>query len=100
LLGYLSRLLESYGIEITGSGSTGERFLADLDAREHDVLLIDQDEDAPALSPQTTERLTHWPKPVLYNDSMATRVSLRRGNPEFGHRLVEQISALAASVHP
>ena len=61
---------------------------------EHDVLLIDQDEDFPTLSPNRAERLRHWPVPVLFNDSMATRLSLRRGNPEFGRRLVEQISAL------
>jgi len=100
LLRYLSRLLESYGIEITRAGSINERFLGDLDSNEHDVLLIDQDEDIHALTPDAAELLSHWPRPVLFNDSMATRVSLQQGNPEFGRLLVEQISALLAPEHP
>jgi hypothetical protein len=71
-----------------------EQFLGGLELTEHDVLLIDQDEDFPTLSPNRSERLRHWPVPVLFNDSMATRLSLRQGSPEFGRRLVEQISAL------
>ena len=94
MLRYLSRLLESYGIEITRAGSISERFLGDLDSDEHDVLLIDQDEDISLLTRSAAERLRHWPRPVLFNDSMATRVSLHQGNPEFGRLLVEQISAL------
>ncbi len=71
-----------------------EQFLGGLELTEHDVLLIDQDEDLHTLSPNRAERLRHWPVPVLFNDSMATRLSLRQGNPEFGRLLVEQISAL------
>lgn len=93
-------MLESYGIEITRAGSINERFLGDLDSNEHDVLLIDQDEDIHALTPDAAELLSHWPRPVLFNDSMATRVSLQQGNPEFGRLLVEQISALLTPEHP
>jgi hypothetical protein len=100
LLSYLSRLLESYGIEITRAGSINERFLGDLDWNEHDLLLIDRDEDISPLTPSAAERLRRWPRPVLFNDSMATRVSLRQGNSEFGRLLVEQISALVIPDRP
>jgi hypothetical protein len=76
-----------------------EHFLGGLDLTEHDVLLIDQDEDIPTLSPNAAERLRRWPRPVLFNDAMATRLSLRQGNPEFGRLLVEQISALLTANH-
>ena len=90
----MARLLESYGLEITGAVSITERFLDELESNGHDVLLIDRDEDIPAFSWNTADRLRHWPRPVLFNDSMATRVSLHQGNPEFGRLLVERISAL------
>ena len=87
-------MLESYGIDVVSAGPLNEQFLGSLELTEHDVLLIDRCEDIPAQSPKTAELLRHWPKPVLLNDSMATKLSLRRGNPEFGRLLVEQISAL------
>jgi hypothetical protein len=90
----LSRLLESYGFEIVRAVPLTEQFLDELEVTEHDVVLIDQDEDIPALPPNAAERLRHWHRPVLFNDSMATRVSLQQGNPEFGHLLAEQICAL------
>ncbi len=71
-----------------------EQFLGGLELTEHDVLLIDRCEDATPLPATLGKLLDHWPKPVLLNDSMATKLSLRRGNPEFGRLLVEQISAL------
>ena len=100
MLRYLSRLLESYGIEITRAGSPSERFLGELDSNEYDVLLIDRDEDISPLTPNAAERLSRWPRPVLFNDSMATRLSLRQGSPEFGRLLVEQISALVIPDRP
>jgi hypothetical protein len=76
-----------------------EQFLGRTELIEHDVLLIDQNEDIPALFPSTAERVRHWSRPVLVNDSMATRLSLRQGNPEFGQLLVEQIDALLTANH-
>ena len=61
---------------------------------EHDVLLVDRCEDAAPLNAALEHLLDHWHRPVLFNDSMATRLSLRQGNPEFGRLLVEQIYAL------
>ena len=90
----MSRLLESYGFEIVRAVPLNEQCLDGLEVTEHEVLLIDQDEDIPALPPNAAERLRHWHRPVLFNDSMATRVSLQQGNPEFGRLLVEQICAL------
>ena len=76
-----------------------EQFLGGLELTEHDVLLIDQDEDSPTLSPKAAERLRRWPRPVLFNDAMATRLSLRQANPEFGRLLMEQIGALLTPDH-
>ena len=76
-----------------------EQFLGSIELTDHDVLLIDQDEDLPAPPPYAAERFGHWPRPVLFNDSMATRLSLRQGNPEFGRALVEQIYALLSPEH-
>jgi hypothetical protein len=90
----LSRLLESYGFEIIRAGPLNEQFLGELELIEHEVLLIDEDEDLPVLPPNAVERLRHWHRPVLFNDSMVTRVSLQQGDPEFGRLLVKQIGAL------
>jgi hypothetical protein len=87
-------LLESYGFEITHAGLLNEQFLDSLELTPYDLLIIDQDEDIPTLSTKPAERLGHWPRPVLFNDSMATRVSLQKGNPGFGRLLAEQICAV------
>jgi hypothetical protein len=92
----LSRLLESYGFKIVRAVPLNDQFPGSLEVIEHDVLLIDQDGGLPTLPPNAAERLRHWHRPVLFNDSMATRVSLQQGNPEFGRLLVEQICALVA----
>jgi len=90
----LSRQLESYGFDIVRAGPLNEQFLGGLELIEHEVLLIDEDEDLPVLPPNAVERLRQWHRPVLFNDSMTTRVSLQQGDPEFGRLLVEQICAL------
>ena len=90
----MCRLLESYGFEIVCAGPLNEQFLGDLELIEHEVLLIDEDEDLPVLPPGAVEHLRHWHRPVLFNDSMVTRVSLQQGDPEFGRLLVEQICTL------
>jgi len=89
-------LLESYGFEITHAGLLNEQFLDGLELAPYDLLLIDQDEDIPMLPPKASGRLGRLPRPVLFNDSMTTRLSLLQGNPEFGRLLVEQIEALSA----
>jgi len=66
---------------------------------EHDVLLIDRCEDASPLPATLGKRLDHWHKPVLFNDSMATQLSLRQSNPDFGRLLVEHISELLIRNH-
>lgn len=90
----MSRLLESYGFEVVRAGPLNEQFIAGLELIEHDVLLIDEDEDFPILSPGAVELLGQWRRPVLFNDSMTTRVSQQQGDPEFGRLLVEQIRTL------
>jgi hypothetical protein len=90
----LSRQLESYGFEIVRAGALNEQFLGDLDSSEHELLLIDEDEDLPTLPPNAAERLRQWRRPVLFNDSLVTRISLQQDDPEFGRLLVEQICAL------
>ena len=88
-------MLESYGFEITHAGLLNEQFLDGLELSPYDLLLIDQDEDIPTLPPKASGRLGHLPGPVLFNDSMTTRLSLLQGDPEFGRLLVEQIYALS-----
>jgi len=90
----LSRQLESYGFEIVRAGPLNEQFLGSLELIEHEVLLIDEDEDLSVLPSNVAERLRQWHRPVLFNDSITTRVSLQQGDPEFGRLLVEQIGAL------
>ena len=90
----MSRQLESYGFEIIRAGPLNEQFLGSLELIEHEVLLIDEDEDLSVLPPNAVERLSHWHRPVLFNDSMTTRASLQQGDPEFGRLLAEQIGAL------
>jgi hypothetical protein len=91
-------LLESYGFEISHAGLLNEQFLGSLELTAYELLIIDQNEDIPTLSPNAAERL--WHRPVLFNDSMATRVSLQKGNPAFGRMLVEQICTLLDPDNP
>lgn len=79
---------------MVSAGPLSEQFIGGLEMTEHDVLLVDRCEDAEPLSAALDNLLDHWHKPVLFNDSMATQLSLRRGNPEFGRLLVERISEL------
>jgi hypothetical protein len=88
-------LLESCGFEIIHAGLLNEQFLDSVELTPYDLLLIDQDEDIPSLPTKLAERLGHWHRPVLFNDSMATRLSLLQGDPEFGRLLVDQIYALS-----
>jgi hypothetical protein len=79
---------------VVSAGPLNEQFLGGIEVTEHDVLLVDRCEDAEPLPAALDNLLGHWAKPVLFNDSMATELSLRQGNPEFGRLVVEQISAL------
>jgi len=72
-----------------------KQFLDGLALTPHDVLLIDHNENHDLSTPDITAMLAHWTQPVLYNDTMATEVSLQQGNPEFGRALAGQLLALA-----
>jgi len=91
---YLSRLLESYGLEVVNLPLPDNRHPEALDLSQLDILLVDGEEDATRQPADIAEFLAHWDGPVLYNDSTATAVSLRKGNPDFGKVLSEQIVSL------
>ena len=95
---YLSRLLESYGFDVISAGLLNEQFLASLEHKPHDILLIDREEDATDTGNQLTGILENWPVPVVYNDSMITRISLQQGDAEFGNDIANRLTA--AIDHP
>ena len=65
-----------------------------------DILLVDRVEEGTPLHPELAELLANWHGPLLYNDAIATEVSLQQGNPDFGQSLAERIYSLAdASIH-
>jgi hypothetical protein len=95
---YLSRLLESYGFEVTTSAGLDIDSLHSLDATQIDVLLVDRaDQDSP-LQTEIAALLANWDGPVLYNDALATESSLQRDNPDFGQSLADRIHSLAGAV--
>lgn len=103
--GYLSRLLESHGFDVISSGPLEDDFLGSLAMTPHDILLVDWQEDTGQISAELRDRLENWRRPVVFNDSTATRISLRQSSPEFGRLLERQINtrlaaAGAASVSP
>ena len=91
LLAYLSRLLESHGFDIVSSGPLNETFLGSVALTAHDVLLVDHREAADLQHPAMSALLEAWDRPVLFNDTTATELSLRQGNPQFGRALAEQL---------
>lgn len=93
---YLSRLLESYGLEVVSATTLNAGQLTLLDPARIDALLIDRAENTPP--PHDVSRiLEHWSGPVIYNDSAITEASLKTGNPDFGRQLAHRINALAAA---
>jgi general secretion pathway protein A len=94
---YLSRLLESYGIEVAQKIPLVASQIALLDPARFDVLLVDRPETGSPLSAQLTEVFARWNGPLLYNDSLVTETSLRQANPAFGLALIRQITSLADS---
>ena len=62
-----------------------------------DVLLVDREEASSSQQADVAELLACWEGPVLYNDSTATKISLQKGNPDFGMVLAEQINSLAGA---
>ena len=94
---YLSRLLESYGVEVTQKIPLVASQIALLDPARFDVLLVDRPETGSPLSAQLTEVFARWNGPLLYNDSLVTETSLRQPNPAFGLALIRQITSLADS---
>ena len=95
---YLSRLLESYGFDVTCKAGLDIESLESLDAADFDILLIDRVEDGTPQRPELTALLANWDGPVLYNDAIATGISLHKSNPDFGQSLAERINSLADSL--
>ena len=95
---YLSRLLESYGFDVTHKVELDIESLKSLDASDFDVLLIDRAEDGTPQQPELASLLANWDGPLLYNDAIATEVSLQQGNPDFGQSLADRIYSLADSL--
>jgi type II secretory pathway predicted ATPase ExeA len=96
---YLSRLLESYGFDVTHTAELNIESLRSIDASDFDVLLIDQWEDGTPPQPELAALLANWDGPVLYNDAIATGISLQQSNPDFGMVLAEKINSLANASH-
>jgi type II secretory pathway predicted ATPase ExeA len=96
---YLSRLLESYGFDVTHRIELDIESLQALDASDFDVLLIDRVEDGTPQPPELAALLANWHGPLLYNDAIATEISLQQGNPDFGIVLAEKINSLANVSH-
>ena len=92
---YLSRLLESYGFDVVCALPLDAEHLAELDPAQLDILLIDRPVTGTPQPASVTEQLADWNGPVLYNDSTATEVSLKKGNPDFGMVLARRINSLA-----
>ena len=92
---YLSRLLESYGFDVICALPLDAEHLKKISPAELDILLIDRLETGTPQPQAVAEQLANWNGPVLYNDSTATEVSLRKGNPDFGMVLARRINSLA-----
>jgi general secretion pathway protein A len=94
---YLSRLLESYGFEVSAALDLDVHRLAETDTGRLDLLLIDREAGNHLLSTRLIDALPHWHGPVLYSDSAATEASLQQGDPDYGQQLARRIQALAGS---
>ncbi len=94
---YLSRLLESYGLDVVTTLPLSAEHLAGLYPEQFDALLVDHTENTEFQSKELSEALAQWHGPILYNDSMATEISLQEANPDFGKVLAHQIKSLAIS---
>jgi hypothetical protein len=94
---YLSRLLESYGFDVVNVLPLDVEHLEQLHPADVDILLVDREENGSPQQAGIAELLARWEGPVLYNDSAATEISLRKGNPDFGMVLAEQINSLAGA---
>jgi len=92
---YLSRLLESYGFDVICALPLDAEHLEKITPAELDILLIDRPETGTPQTQAVAEQLANWNGPILYNDSTATEVSLRKGNPDFGMVLARRINSLA-----
>ncbi len=100
LRAYLSRLLESYGFDVAAAIRPDAAELARLDPEQFDVLLVDREEDARSQAGGVSDAISIWRGAVLYNDSVATEVSLQKGDPGFGMRLAQRINSLAGIARP
>lgn len=94
---YLFRLLESHDFDVVSAGPLNEQFIGSLELTAHDILVIDWHEDNHNVPENLLDALRHWDRPVLFNDTTVTEISLRQGNPDFGRVLADQINALLAA---
>jgi len=94
---YLSRLLGSYGFEVKYAVGLDSESLNSLDPSQFDVLLVDRMEQGSPLQSEAAALLANWDGAVLYNDAIATGISLQQGNPDFGKSLAQRIHSLAGA---
>ena len=87
--------MESYGFDVICALPLDAEHLEKITPAELDILLIDRPETGTPQPQAVAEQLANWNGPVLYNDSTATEVSLRKGNPDFGMVLARRINSLA-----
>ncbi|MDH3934676.1 MAG: hypothetical protein OEU62_05875, partial [Gammaproteobacteria bacterium] len=97
---YLSRLLESYGFDVICALPLDAEHLEKITPAELDILLIDRPDTGTPQPQAVAEQLANWNGPVLYNDSTATEISLKKGNPDFGMVLARRINSLADANMP
>ena len=91
----LSRLLESYGFDITTTVGLDFESLNSLDTLKFDVLLVDWTGQGKPLQTEAAELLANWDGPVLYNDADETGISEQDGNQYIGPSLADRIHSLA-----
>jgi type II secretory pathway predicted ATPase ExeA len=97
LRSYLARLLESYGFDVAAAISLDAAELASLDPEQFDVLLVDREEDDRGQAAGLSDAISSWSGTVLYNDSVATEISLQKADPGFGAMLAQRIKSLAGT---
>jgi hypothetical protein len=90
-------LLESYGFDVAAAISPDSAELASLDPARFDVLLIDRNEDDRSQAAGLSDIISSWSGTVLYNDSVATEISLQKADPGFGAMLAQRINSLAGT---
>ena len=91
------RILGRHGHEVQSYDDPRAGLQAALGG-DFDVLLVDRADDGTPPHPELALLLANWDGPVLYNDAIATGVSLQQGNPDFGQALADRIHSLAETL--